>query len=123
MDVTNLKEARENIGLNQKEFAQKLGMSQQRYQHYESGKREPDNHTLALIAQELGVTTDYLLGKSESLEPGSPNDEMWALRQEMAERPEMKTLFDLAKTADKDTLNFASEMIKRMRKESGYSDE
>ena len=119
MNIKHLKEARESIGLNQKEFAQQLGMSQQRYQHYESGKRQPDNHTLALIAQELNVTTDYLLGKSGSPAPTGSDDEVWALRQEMAQRPEMKTLFDLAKTADKDTLNLASEMIKRMRKESG----
>jgi len=51
------------------------------------------------------------------------DDEVWELRREMAERPEMKTLFSLAKTADKDTINFANEMIMRMRKDSGYSDE
>ena len=64
MKVENLKRARELKGLNQTEVALHLGISQQRYNYYETGKREPDNEMLKRIAGLLNVTTDYLLGYS-----------------------------------------------------------
>jgi len=66
MNALNLKKARERTGLNQKQFAESLQMSQQRYQQYESGKREPDNETLIALAKALSVTANYLLDIPEA---------------------------------------------------------
>lgn len=65
MNVENLKSARKTKNLTQKEVANLLNLNQQRYNHYETGRREPDNEILAQIANVLDVTTDYLLGKTD----------------------------------------------------------
>ena len=123
MNLINLKSARTRMGLNQKDFAESIGISRERYHNYESGKREPDNDTLIRIAKGLSVTPNYLLGISDRPPLSDSEDEVWELRREMAERPEMKTLFSLAKSATVEDLNFANDMLKRFRRESGYGDE
>jgi len=66
MDIKRLKKLREQKKLTQAETARGLGFSNQRYNHYETGKREPDNAMLLLIAEFFGVTADYLLGNDEN---------------------------------------------------------
>jgi transcriptional regulator with XRE-family HTH domain len=53
---------RTSAGLSQLEFAQKVGMTQQRISAYELGKRQPDLETVKLFADFFGITTDELLG-------------------------------------------------------------
>ena len=57
-----LKEIRENIGMNKKEFANCIGIKYTTYNGYETGAREPDSDFLILIAQKFDVSTDYILG-------------------------------------------------------------
>lgn len=57
-----LRSLRENMGLKQKEAAEKLGINQVTYNRYEQGEREPDIKTLMQLAKFYNVTTDYLLG-------------------------------------------------------------
>ncbi|GHV38708.1 transcriptional regulator [Clostridia bacterium] len=59
-----LKETRVKNGFRQKELAELLSISPARYNQYETGRREPDNQTLSLLAQTLFTTTDFLLGVS-----------------------------------------------------------
>lgn len=61
-----LKEARKNKGLKQREVASYLGIKDRSYQNYEGGEREPDFETLVALADYLEVTTDYLLGRSDT---------------------------------------------------------
>ena len=61
----NLKEARINSGLSQKEVAEQLGVAKSSYSLYESGKREPDVERIKMLAQILGVSSDALLGLPE----------------------------------------------------------
>lgn len=60
-----LKAARENQHLTQTEIAQKLGISQQRYQPWEGGKKgkhiEPPLDMLPRIADMLNVSLDWLI--------------------------------------------------------------
>ena len=65
MYYDRLKELRVKKRMAQTELANNLGFSVQRYNHYETGKREPDNQTLRLIAEYFGVSADYLLGMSD----------------------------------------------------------
>ena len=48
---------------NQREIAQDLGMSQQRFNNYVNGQREPDMETASAIADYFHVSLDYLAGK------------------------------------------------------------
>ena len=67
--MLRIKQLREENNLTQEEFANKLNMTQQRISAYEKEKREPDLNTLQQIADFFGVSTDYLLGKSDIRNP------------------------------------------------------
>lgn len=66
---SRLKAIRLNMGLNQKEFADKIGISPVTLSHYENDKREPDLKKLASICTILSVSSDYMLGLSDSTSP------------------------------------------------------
>ena len=67
--MLRLEELRNKLNLSQNELAEKLNMTQQRISAYEKGKREPDIDTIKQLADFFGVTTDYLLGKSDERNP------------------------------------------------------
>lgn len=58
---------RRNAGLSQSQLAKKLGISASAMGMYEQGRREPSMAILVAMAQELQVSTDYLLtGRPQS---------------------------------------------------------
>ena len=57
-----LKQARENKGYNQKQFAERLGVTPTRLNYWEKDKREPDVAIIKQIAQILEVSSDWLIG-------------------------------------------------------------
>ena len=59
-----LKEVRENKGLSQYALASALGESQSTLASWENGKAMPRANTLIGLAQYLGVSLDYLCGRS-----------------------------------------------------------
>ncbi|MFA8439341.1 helix-turn-helix domain-containing protein [Pueribacillus sp. YX66] len=61
-----LKELREKSGYLQKFVADKLGVKSNTLSGYENGTRSPDPDMLISLAKLYDVTTDYLLGKSDS---------------------------------------------------------
>lgn len=65
--MLRLEELRKKMGLSQEDLAKKINMTQQRISAYEKGKREPDLETLKVLADFFGVTTDFLLGKDETM--------------------------------------------------------
>lgn len=58
---TRLRILRREKGLTQKDIAADLGISQQAWGHYETGRRTPDADMLLKLAAYFGVSTDYLL--------------------------------------------------------------
>ena len=69
MDTKRLKELRESKQLSQKDMAKILGLQYQRYNHYETGRNEPDNNMLITIANFFKVSVDYLLGNKPDNTP------------------------------------------------------
>ena len=63
MISSRLRFLRINLDLTQRELSEKIGISRERYNQYETGRRNPDFETLKIIAIFFNVTTDYLLGK------------------------------------------------------------
>lgn len=57
-----LSQLRTEKGVNQRELAQHIGVSNGAIGMWETGKRQPDLDTIAVLAQYYGVSTDYLLG-------------------------------------------------------------
>lgn len=64
-------ELRYKAGFTQDELAQKLGISKGSVAMWETNKRTPSTETLIRLADLFGVTTDYLLGRSENPTPDS----------------------------------------------------
>lgn len=60
--MQTLKLLREAANKSQKVVAAELGLDYKRYNHYETGRSEPDIATLILIADYFGVSLDHLLG-------------------------------------------------------------
>ena len=70
----SLKRFRKEFRLTQKEVASALGTSQQSYQVYES-KTIPSAAVVLKLADAFDVSTDYLLGRSDSPRPATSYDE------------------------------------------------
>src|SRR5690625_1913510 len=63
-----LKDLHDELRIDQKEMGNKLNVSQSAYGYYEQGRNEPSLETLVKIARIFDVTTDYLLGLSNTRE-------------------------------------------------------
>jgi len=57
---------RKEIKLTQQQLASALEITRGALSMYELDKREPDNNTLIKISDYFDVSTDYLLGKTET---------------------------------------------------------
>ena len=68
-----LKETRKLRGVTQKQMADFLEITEQAYQNYEYGKREPNFETILKIADYFNVPTDYLFGRSKFLRTDAGN--------------------------------------------------
>lgn len=64
--MNRLKLLREERGLFQKDIATLLNVSIPAVNQYESGKRDMSTETVVKLAEYFGVSTDYLLGKSDN---------------------------------------------------------
>ncbi len=63
---SKIKQLRKSRGITQSELAENLGISSSAVGMYEQGRREPDNNTLLKLCSYFGITSDYLLGNTET---------------------------------------------------------
>lgn len=113
-----IKYLRERNNISQKDFANKIGVSNTVLSRYESGDRKPDYDTLQLIADFFEVSTDYLLGRTDTpaLTP-QENDE--AEFQAFINDPELGVWYKELPQSDEEELRKLRaiwEMIKSERK-------
>lgn len=59
-----LKQLREEKGVSQKDLAANLQVTERAVQYYETGDREPTIKNIEKLATYFGVTTDYILGRT-----------------------------------------------------------
>lgn len=62
-----LLELRKKRGMTQAEVAKLLRITPQAYSLYETNKNNINNETLCMLADIFNVSTDYLLGRQESI--------------------------------------------------------
>lgn len=62
--IDRIKALRKANSCRQSDVAAAINLTRQSYNHYESGKRQPDISTFALIADFFNVSADYLLGRT-----------------------------------------------------------
>ncbi|PWK13119.1 helix-turn-helix domain-containing protein [Tumebacillus permanentifrigoris] len=60
-----LKQLRKAQGLTQHQVAETLGVNREAYSHYENERRKLTPHTLTVLAKLFGVSTDYMLGRTD----------------------------------------------------------
>lgn len=75
-----LKELRMQKRVSQSDLGKRIGVSNASISQYESGTRFPDTQKLELLADVLGVSTDYLLGRDVPA---------WATKEDVIELDEM----------------------------------
>jgi transcriptional regulator with XRE-family HTH domain len=63
-----LKELRKLKNVTQKTIAIYLDMAERSYRRYEAGDLEPNHETTIKLADYFNVSTDYLLGRSDTPE-------------------------------------------------------
>jgi transcriptional regulator with XRE-family HTH domain len=78
-------------GLSQRSLAETVEVSASQINHYEKDKRNPTSQTLVRLAEALNITSDKLLGLSES----RPNPAVYKNRFEYTLLREIRFLNDL----------------------------
>lgn len=68
-----LTELRKEMGVTQKDFAEKLQIEPSKYNKWENGKTVPDFDTVIRLANYFGVTVDYLVGNSDAKKQENEN--------------------------------------------------
>ena len=108
---------REKAARTQKELASRLNVPNQNISNYERGFRQPDYETLQKLADYYDVSTDYLLGRTDTLKKENndnaesikffKNPELNLFFKEMADSPEeqIEELRDLWEFLQKRGLN------------------
>ena len=73
-----LKAARDLRGYSQEQLAERSGLQASAISHFETGNRKPSFDNLKRLADALGVSTDYLLGRTADPEGhAAPNDPLY----------------------------------------------
>jgi transcriptional regulator with XRE-family HTH domain len=71
MFPARLRALRKGLNLTAKELGAKFNLAESTISGYETGARKPDTETLEKFADFFGVSTDYLLGRTDDPTPPS----------------------------------------------------
>lgn len=63
--MNRIRELREDRDLRQIDVSNATGIDQKTLSNYETGKTNPDSYAIIRLADFFGVSTDYLLGRTE----------------------------------------------------------
>ncbi|QTD40641.1 helix-turn-helix domain-containing protein [Sporosarcina sp. Te-1] len=112
MDVgKRIREVRESRGMEQFELANRINISQSKMNKIETGfQKRLETDILVLISDVLGVTVDYLLGKSYS--PHLSKEEEF---QAFAHDPELKRWYRELPESDEEDLRKLRQMWEIIR--------
>ncbi len=68
----SLRKVRENLKLSQSDLANRSGLQPSAISHFETGNRSPSFENLKRLSEALGISIDYLLGRSTQLGTVTP---------------------------------------------------
>lgn len=99
--------------MTQKNVADAIGVGQSTYKNYECGFREPNGDTIVQLANLFGVTTDYLLGRTEPASQTKPLDIIaQQTNMEAAEKAALEKWLSLNKSHRESVLQIMRDIIK-----------
>src|SRR5579859_960410 len=81
--IDRLQEIREKQGISQRTLAKLCHLNYNQIYRYESGNSEPSISNLAVIADKLGVSADYLLGLTDEPHGLAPGADVNPLEREI----------------------------------------
>ena len=134
--MNRIKELRKLAGKSQVDLAEILHVNRTTLTKWETGKHAPDIETVEVLADYFHVSTDYILGRTDTRETkkdtsGEVSDddmtfaqydaEAVELMREMHERPELRALFHTSKKVKADDIRAVDELLKHMA--DGYRDD
>lgn len=92
-----LRAARERKGLSQSDLASRSGLQPSAVSHFETGRRSPSFENLRALADALGVSADYLVGRQEDVGAAGPVAEQMFRHLSKMSESDQKTLADMAR--------------------------
>lgn len=107
-------------GISGSRMSADLGMSRSFMTELRKGRAKGVNaETAARIADYLGVSTDYLLGKSPTpqLTDDPMEQELAGYLEELRSRPEQRMLFSVTRKATREQVEAIVHMIEEMQKD------
>ena len=99
---------RKEKGLNQKQLAEKLGVSVDSVRRWEQGKRSPDVEMLRTLAQALSTTVSYISGETDD---SDPLQKIPVATENLATAGVSKSAFDLQDAPFMERLVKGNEMV------------
>ncbi|MBQ9942432.1 MAG: helix-turn-helix domain-containing protein [Christensenellaceae bacterium] len=114
---SRLREALSLRNMKQIELSEHTGINKGAISSYLSGKYEPKQHNISLMAKALDVSEGWLMGQDVPMQEASPSvdDELYGYLEELKNRSEMRMLFQLAKGATKSDVETAVKIIEALR--------
>lgn len=100
-----LRMARESGGLSQSQLADKAGLTAAAISHFETGQRAPSFENLRKLADALGISVDYLLGRINEQQHGKG----------LAAAPRAQQLFRHAEKLSDESFGALEKMAKALR--------
>jgi transcriptional regulator with XRE-family HTH domain len=120
-----VKELMERKGIQQKELAMSVGVSQPTVSDWVRNRKDPKGENLEKVAAFFGVTTqvvrglDPIPGSTPKYKMTEEEREIWELREQVRRDPERHYLFSLAKNANIDDVRQAVAIIDALKKTRG----
>ena len=102
--MERLIKTRKEKGMTQAELAKRLGVSRSTVAMWETDGSQPDNEMLIKIANALGVSIDYLLGRETPSDDRFEGMDAQEILEFLANSPDGRVLFSLAKDASREDL-------------------
>lgn len=116
MDGERLKKLRTKKKLTQTELGKIVNVTKVSISGYENGNRSPDTDTLEKLADYFGVSTDYLLGRTDTPEP-TPLDPDEAAFQAFANNPELNVFYKELPESDEEAVERLREIWEIIKKD------
>ena len=109
-----IRKLRENSGLSQTEFAEKIGVSKQTLYKYENNIiTNIPSDKIENIASYCHVSPAYIMGWNDGETPYYIDDDARDYAQFLFENPEYRVLFDASRKVKKEDLEIVKELLDR----------